>query len=460
MSFEQFLSILRARKWLGVTAFLVVIITAAVISILMPKWYTSEAAIAIDVKAVDPITGQPITGYLAPSYIATQVDIMGSESVALKVVDTLGFVQQPQVISQFNQATKGKGDIRTWFAETLLKNLDIVPSRESNVINIKYTATDPKFAAVLANSFVDAYIKTTVDIKVSAAQQNNAFFQQQIKSLEDNLQKAQKKLSDYQQEEGIVATDERLDVETQRLNELASQLVGAQGQTFDAQSRTRGGDMAPDVLNNPLVQQLKAQVASQESKLKELAAKDGPNHPHYLQSLAELETTRVQLRDMMKQYAVGLSGTAGNSAARQNALQQSLARQKAKVLELKSQRSKLEVMQHEVDNSQRAYDLALQRLSQTSLESRSDSANITIIQSGSEPIDPSKPKVLINMLVAVFLGFVLAIGFCLLAELMDRRVRSTKDIQEILSIPVLAEINSVVSIRRRWTFFKKRQKFA
>lgn len=458
MSFEQFLSILRARKWLGIGAFLFVVLVTAVISLILPKWYTADASIAIDIKAVDPISGQPITGYLAPSYIATQIDIMKSQSVALKVIETLGLDKQPEVQAQFAAATGGKGELPSWFAESLLKNLEIVPSRESNVITITYTATNPKFASLLANSFVEAYIQKTVDMKVAAAQQNNTFFQKQIKGLEESLQKAQKKLSDYQREEGIVATDERLDVETQRLNELASQLVGAQGQTFDAQSRTRGGVMAPDVLNNPLIQQLKSQVAVQESKLKELAAKDGPNHPHYQQAQAELDATRAQLSEMMKLYAGGLSGTAGNSAARQAALQASLARQKQKILELKSQRSKLEVMQHEVENSQRAYDLALQRLSQTSLESRSDSANITVIQSATEPLEASKPRVLINILVSIFLGGVLGVGFCFVAELMDRRVRSGKDIQDFLNLPVLAEIGPVVAKQRRFVLFNKRLK--
>lgn len=460
MSFEQFLSILRARKWLGIGAFLFVVLVTAVISYVLPKWYTSEASIAIDIKAVDPISGQPIAGYLAPSYIATQMDIMKSQSVALKVIEALNLDQQPDVRAQFIEETAGRGDLKTWFAGALLKNLEIIPSRESNVINIAYTATNPKFASLLANTFVEAYIQKTVDIKVAAAQQNNSFFQKQIKGLEDSLQKAQKKLSDYQQEEGIIATDERLDVETQRLNELASQLVGAQGLTFDAQSRTRGGVMAPDVINNPLIQQLKSQVAMQEAKLKELAAKDGPNHPHYQQAQAELDSTRAQLGDMMKLYAGGLSGTAGNSAARQAALQASLAKQKQKILELKSQRSKLEVMQHEVQNSQRAYDLALQRLSQTSLESRSDSANITIIQLATEPLKPSKPKVFINIVVSLFLGGLLGIAICFLAEFMDRRVRSSKDIQDFLNLPVLAEIGPVVAKQRRFAFFNKRLKQA
>jgi succinoglycan biosynthesis transport protein ExoP len=453
MTFEQFLNILRARKWIAVSIFATVLITTLAVSLLLPKQYTADATLAIDIKAADPVTGQPVAGYMAPSFMATQVDIIGSQNTALKVVDSLGLTQFPEAQAQFQEATNGRGDIRNWFAETLLRNLDVKPSRESNVINLEYTATDPKFAAVLANAFVQAYIRATVDIKTAAAQQNNAFFQEQLKTLQANLEKAQTKLSQYQQEKGIVGADERLDIETQRLNELSSQLVGAQAQTFDAQSRTRGGQIAPDVLNNPLIQQLKAQLSAQETKYKELAEKNGPNHPQNQQALAALNATRAQLNELMNQYAGGLNSAAGNSASRQAALNAALIAQKEKVLELKTQRSTLDVLQRNVDNAQRSYDQALQRFSQTMLESRSDQSNITVIQSAIEPLKKSSPKTLLNLVLAVFVGGLLAVGFTMLAELIDRRVRSKDDIENMLGLKVLADLLPAKTKKRKFGRF-------
>ncbi|AMC36792.1 chain length determinant protein EpsF [Janthinobacterium sp. B9-8] len=440
MTLEQFLNILRARKRIGIAVFISVILAALILSLLQPKQYTSDAALAVDVKATDPVTGQQVAGFLAPSYMATQVEMIASQNGALKVVDALGLASLPEAQAQFAEATQGKGDIRNWFAESLLKGLDVKPSRESNVINLSYTAADPQFAAALANAFTQAYIRTTVDIKVAAAQQNNTFFQEQLKTLQANLEKTQQKLSEYQQEKGIVATDERLDIEMQRLNEISSQLVGAQSQTFDAQARARGGQTAPDVLNNPLILQLKGQLSAQEAKLKELAEKNGPNHPHYRQALAEVTATQNQLNDLMKQYSGGLSGIAGNSQSRQAALNEAMKAQKERVLELKSGRASIDVLQRNVDNAQRSYDQALQRFSQTMLESRSDQSNITILKSATPPLKHSKPKTALNMILAILVGGLLAIGIAMLVELFDRRIRSKEDIEAILGIPVLADL--------------------
>ncbi|MBM3115147.1 chain length determinant protein EpsF [Jeongeupia naejangsanensis] len=440
MKFEQFWNILRARKWIALAVLSLVVLSALAVSLLLPKQYSAASVVAVDIKANDPVTGQPVVGYLAPSFMATQVDIIASQNTALKVVDALGFANLPEARSRFLAETGGHGDIRHWFAETLLKHLDVKPSRDSNVINVGYTATEPRFAATLANAFVQAYVRTTVEIKTAAAQQNNQFFQSQLKGLQANVAQTQQRLSDYQQQQGIVATDERLDIETQRLNEIASQLVGVQSLTYDAQSRARGGAAAPDVLNNPLIQQLKNQLAQQEAKLKEQAEKNGPNHPHYLQARAEVEATRAQLNQLLAQYASGLSGAAGNSAARQGALQQALAAQKARVLELKSQRSGLEILKRDVENAQRAYDQALQRTSQTMLESRSDQANIIVLRSATEPDRPSGPRVLLNVALAIVLGLLLAVVTALGVELADRRIRARADIEDALGIDILATI--------------------
>lgn len=438
MTLEQFLNILRARKWIALSVFFTVIIATLLVSWSLTKQYTAEAAIAIDGKAVDPVTGQQISGY--SGFMATQVEMISSQSVALKVIDALGIANLPEAQAQFQAATKGKGDIRNWFAESLLKGLRVIPSGESNVININYTAADPKFAATLANNFAEAYIRSTIDRKIAAAQQNNLFFQEQLKTLQSNLENAQNKLSEYQQKHGIVGSDERLDIETQRLNELSTQVVGAQSQTFDAQSRARGGVIAPDVLNHPLIQQLKGQIASQEAKYKQLSEKNGANHPHNQQAMAELNATKSQLDEFMRQYAGGLNSSAGDSASRQASLNAALQAQKAKVLDIKSQRTEIEVLLRNVDNAQRSYDQALQRFSQTMLESRSDQSNIAIIKTASEPTNHSKPNTPLNLVLGLFVGLLLAIGFAMLAELIDRRIRSKDDIEDILNLVVLADL--------------------
>lgn len=442
MSFQQFIQILLARKKIVISVLFLVVATTTVVSFLLPKQYTAEVMIAIDTVKVDPITNIPMSGQLIAGYMATQVDIITSHNTSRKVVEITGLAQLPEAQIKFQEATKGKGDIVDWLAESIVKDLDIKASRDSNVISLLYTSTDPSFASAMANSFVDAYKKEIVNMRSNLAQQNQAFFELQLTSLQKKLEYAQKKLSDYQQQQGIVASDERLDIENQRMNDLSAQMVAVQGMLIDAKSRLKkeNGSVAPDVLNNPLIQQIKSQIAMLDSKFKLIAAKEGPNNPSYQQALAELNAARAQLSAQITQYSSSLESAAENAAQRLASLQQALNQQKQRVLELKSQRSRIDILQHDVDNAQQVYQVAMQKLSESVLESNSNITNVSILKAAPQPIDASKPKIFVNIILAVFLGFILGMSFGLISELTDRRIRSIKDIEEVFEIPVFAII--------------------
>ena len=459
MTFQQFFQILMARRIALTIVFGSVVSLALIISLVMPKQYTAEAVIAIDTVKMDPVTNIPMSGSQTLGYMATQIDIISSHETARKVVDLLKLDSFPEAREQFTEENDGRGDIRDWLADSLLKSLEVKPSGDSNAITLQYTSGDPAFASTLANSFVEAYKQVIIEIRASSAQQNSIFFQQQMTSLQQKLEQAQKKLSDYQQSQGIVATDERLDIETQRLTEISSQLVNAQAQSIDADSRQQQGkEVAPDVLNNPLIQQLKGRLAQQEANFKQIAAKEGPNHPLYKQAQAELSATRAQLANLIRQYTTGLTNSADNAQQRLENLQKALAEQKGKVLELKAQRSQMDILQRGVDSAQRIYDIAQQKLAESAMESNSNVTNVAVLKAAPEPLKASKPKLLINIILGFFLGGLLGVGAALILELQDRRVRSAFDIEQALTLPVLADLtglNSRQGIKKSNRLFKR-----
>lgn len=300
MNFTQFLLILNARKSVILGVLLFTVAVTAAVSLWLPKEYTATTTLIIDSKSKDPFTGQLMPSQMFPGYMATQVDVIQSANVAQKVVRELKLAESPGTHEQFMRATKGKGDINQWLADLLLKKVSVEPARESSVISIAFTGTEPRFSAVIANAFAKAYVETSLDLRLEPAKQTAAWFDQQIIQLRQKLDDAQQKLTAYQREKGIVESDERLDVETRRMGELASQMVAAQSAAFDAGSRTRDSASLPEVINNPVVQGLKAQVSQGEGKLADLEKRVGVNHPDYQRTLAEVNSYRSRLASELK----------------------------------------------------------------------------------------------------------------------------------------------------------------
>lgn len=444
MNFQQFLLILKARYRIGLALLGFTVLTTLVVSLLLPKQYTATASVVVDVKSPDPIMGMVLPGMISPGYMATQVDIIQSDKVAQKVVTALKIDQNPAAQAQWREETKGRGTIEAWFAGILQKQLDVKPSRESNVIQISYKANDPKFAEIVANAFAKAYIDTNIDLRVEPAKQYATWFEARGKQLKESLEAAQAKLSAYQRDNGIVAIDERLDVESNRFAELSSQLVGAQTQRADTQSREaqiRGGtESLPEVLQNPLVGGLKADVARNEAKLELLSKQLGRNHPQYLQLEAETVALRERVQAEIKRVVSGLGVSNRISVNKEAEIKAALTRQKEKLLDLKHKRDEMTGLQRDVDVAQKAYEVVSQRLTQSNLESQSNQTNIAVLTPASEPLAASSPRIFLNVALSVLLGSMLAIAGALVVEMLDRRVRSSLDVQAALSLPVLAEI--------------------
>ena len=79
---------------------------------------------------------------------------------------------------------------------------------------------------------------------------------------------------------------------------------------------------------------------------------------------------------------------------------------------------------------------------QVRLESQSQQTNVTILTPASTPVTPSKPRVILNLLVGVISGAFLGLGLAYFLELNNRRVRSPGDLASITHLQVLSKIPS------------------
>jgi len=450
MSLPLFLSILRAR-WISMVIVLTLVVAGTVgVTLFLPKQYTSRASVLVDVKSPDPIAGMVFPGMMSPSYMATQVDVIKSERVGKRVVRSLKLNENPGMRAQWQEATKGVGEFDVWMAQLLLRSLDVKPSRESNVIDVTYKSVDPRFSSVMANAFVNAYVETSLDLRVEPAKRYTSFFDSRAKELRDQLEQAQVALSAYQKSKGIIATDERLDVENSRLAELSTQVVMLQ--TLGAESASRRNKVADsadaygELLANGLVGSLKGELARLEAKLEELTTRLGDAHPLVRETRAQAGELRSKVEQETAKIGRSVGVTDDVNQSRLAQARGALEAQRAKVLRMKELRDEQGVLVRDVENAQRAYDGVIARANQTQLESQTTQTNVSVLNEAAEPTTPSSPKLLLNALLSVFVGTLLATATALALEFGDRRVRLASDIAQTLGAPVIGVLNNV---RRR-----------
>ncbi|GGI16032.1 MAG: chain length determinant protein EpsF [Oxalicibacterium faecigallinarum] len=443
MNITQFFLILLARsKIILITLFSVVGLTMLV-ALMLPNSYTASTSLVLNYKGVDPVTGTALPSQLMPGYMATQIDIIKSKTVALKVVDEMKLTESQGMRDGFADAGgEASGvSLRDWIATVISGGVDVEPSRDSGVITISYKSADAKFAADMANAFARAYQNAAVELKVDPSQKASDYLNAQIKTLRSNFETAQRRLSQYQQEHNIDNADNRLDVESARLNELSSQLVVAQGMAIEANSRERAASRnageSPDVMSNGVIQGLRSNLATAEAKFAEVAQRLNVNHPQYQSAKAEVDKLRANLNQQIGLASSSVRSNARIQQQREAEIQAALTAQREKVMQLNLARDELKLLSNEVQTAQRAYEAAANRYTQTSLEARSTQSDVAVLNQATPPLSPTGPKTLLMLVLSVFVGGMLGLGLALVAEIMDRRVRSSRDLIEALNVPVL-----------------------
>lgn len=454
MTVLQFLLALRARFRVFALVLAATVAAAVAASLLLPKSYQATASLLVDAK-----DQQSLSNALRPlvlpqerlSYLQTQMDIINSRKVGRKAVRDLGLARDASMQAAFARVDHGTSSIEDWLVDRLHRNLKVETS-QSNVIQVGFSSADPRFAASVANAFAKAYADTMLELRIEPTREAATWFDEQLKSLRANLEQSQARLTDYQRRKGIVATDEHSDLDSARLSQLSSELVNAQGQTYDAVSRVRqareflarGGspEDVPEVLSNPFIQKLKSDLLRGEAKLHEISSQLGVNHPSYMRQLSENQSLRAKLDSEMRKVVDGLQSTVRQRRSREAELKAALDAQRERVLQGKASRNEAGVLARDVDNAQRAYDLALQRFTASKVDSRANQANVALLSPAVVPDSPSRPRLLLNLAASVVLGTLLGIAAVVLLEVSDRRVRLPADLALGQDVPLLAVLGA------------------
>ena len=120
MTARQFWFILVARRTLIFCVLAASVLLTLAVNLVQPSTYKATASVLLNYKGVDPVTGVTTPGQLLPGYMATQIDIIGSKHVALRVVDSLKLAGSAAIKGQFQSAAMGRTvePCDQWLGET------------------------------------------------------------------------------------------------------------------------------------------------------------------------------------------------------------------------------------------------------------------------------------------------------------------------------------------------------
>jgi uncharacterized protein involved in exopolysaccharide biosynthesis len=488
MSLERLFFILRAWAKFIVSIFTAGVIIAGIITYLTPKMYTATNTLNFDFSG-NPVESHEKVALFQSSYISTQIGIIESLRVAQRVENSLTEYERRRLIaarlanrsliSDFKKAIKnsilsplnsksgdqnpgdegadsnsiGVSSAYSGLARGIGSDLSVQPMYNSRIVEVSYSSTDPKIAALMANKYAGAYIAANIEMIIHPAKKSEVWFDAQLKSLRKRLEEAQSRLTEYQQKEGIVSSDERLDTETARLQNLSNQLVTAQQTTRNAVTEKKkledvlaGGASLmtfEPVAKNPVVQRIKTELRVLEGQRVQSSSSLGKNHPKIKKLNSEMYAAQERLAKEVQSISDAINNASELSKERELDLEHEVEKQKRLVLDLKSQHDKIAVLEREVESLQATYNASLNQLNTTSMQSMVEQTNVSIVDAANIPRSYSSPSLIKNLMLGAVGGLLLGVGVAVFREILVRRVYSREDLTAGLGVPLLGHLKKV-----------------
>lgn len=432
-SVYEYLRILNRWKWVFVAVVVGSLLAVGGLSLIMRPVYQAAGRIFVNRETPDTLGFKDMGATPTESSddltlaLDTQVDILRSDSLALNTIRTLGLDRDPQFAGRKSSPVPAE----TRLLERFRENLEIARLPRSQVLEIRYSSSNPKVAAAVVNTLTNLYMEQNFTSKFHSTMQTSKWLSSQLAELKQRVEDSQEKLVQYQKSNSIVGNDDKENIVTDKLNELNRDLTAAEAERIQKEANYRlassgnpelvaGGDM------NGLIQKLRAQEADLKDQYALATTSLGPAHPkvqglknqmNELSTTIREETSRIAGR-YQSEYLVALR--------RERMLRDALELQKNQANQLSEKEIEYNILKRDFESNRQLYEGLLQKYKEANVSAGLRADNVRIVDTASVPSRPVRPDIPRYLAETLCMSVIAGLMLIAMLEKMEQRQRQSK----------------------------------
>ncbi len=449
-SLHDYLRILVKRRGTVLAIFLVILALAALKTFTATPIYQATIQILIErqpPRVLDTQT-QPTYDYYGEEFYQTQYKLLESRALAKRVADKLNLRNRPPYSQWFTQLPANvdkstKQRLEESLVDAVLGGLHVEPVPSSSLVNVSYSSPDPKFAAEVANTLGQAFIEQSLDLRFAASQEAAQWLEKKLTEARKKMEESEAKLNRYKRDHNIVAIEDKESITAQKLEQLNKELVAAQTRRMEAEARFReveAGRPIADLMNNPLIQTLKASEAKLITEYSELSKKYGVDHPRMIQIKQEMAAIESKINAEMAVVRQTIKNEYNMAKDQEGNLKKALEEQKNVTQDQSDVGIQYRVLLRDVETNRALYENMLKSLKNTTAMENVPATNIRIVYPALIPEAPVFPRKSRTLMLAAGLGLFLGVALALVLESLDTTLKTPEEVEGSLGIPSLAMI--------------------
>ncbi len=435
------------RRVIIVCSALAIFCAVAAHTMRMKPVYESVVRLQIDPSrssnlGLDDIVSEKLGSDDSDSRIQTEVKLIQSDTVAMRVIDALGLAKRPEfagksalTMSVTNPAAMSPSD-RQRLVGAFQGALRVRVLSNTQLVEVRFRSTDPKLATEVANAVAEQYMQRNFQTHYEGAVQVSNWLAKQMEELQGKAIEAQQKLAEFQKQNNILGADENDNIVTDRLKLLNQQVTEAEADRIVKEARHRLAETGnPDLIASsvptPTLQLLRGQEAELKSQIAQLNSKYGSGYPRLHELQAQLSRLDAEIASEINNVGKRLDEEYLASAKTESLLRNQFEEQKNAAYQLNEHAVQYSVLKHEVETSRELYDTLQVKLKVAGVTAGLNSSYISVVDPAEVPATPIEPNVQSNLMIGLFAGLITGLLLAFMAEAFDDTVSNSAELEVV-----------------------------
>jgi uncharacterized protein involved in exopolysaccharide biosynthesis len=366
----------------------------------------------------------------------------------IRDVESRGIVLDPHVADPKKAARLTPEQRLQADVDWLTHAVSVRPIRDTRLVDIQAEHCDPRAAADLANTVVRLFVASEAETRQAADRERLASLRAQIADTRNVIEASEQALYGSKHT-NLSLSEQRNRQLTQAGTELGSSLLKARADLrgIEAQLdriRQFRASASPDWSNPPVqtpgiddrYRELQ-KVETQQLTLRQVY-RDGSAELVALDNQAH--ALREVMRRELQKAASDLEGQRDVLQSRIADIQSSLGHNDRSLSALADSSTKYSTIESELGTQRELYTLLLKKVQEQDIAQTIQPPSVDIVQGASVPLEPVRPRKLINVVIGLLLGLVSGAGVALTLESFRRTIRTPRDVARDLHLPVMGMI--------------------
>ncbi|MCC6395845.1 MAG: polysaccharide biosynthesis tyrosine autokinase [Bacteroidetes bacterium] len=489
---EYFAMMIRGKWIIGVT-FLAVLIATILFTKLTPPTYHATAkvllsagegrgALFLDAVRTDGVKNV-IQNELEILNSRALMDSAGAALLRMKYLDDAKGELMPLVLPSPDDPTKPEFAPLPLVSGRIAGSVEFDPVRDSDIITITAKSQNPREAALLANTFAEAYRDRNIYMSRAKSRSFREFLEAQAREKRKALEETENSLQNYMENQGVVSLDD----ESKRMIDQLAELEAARDATdinlkemqntlasYHAQLPQQETNVARVVgeANDTYIRQMQEQLSRLEVQ-RDMAVVQNPSsagreilNEKVKEIDQQIASVRLKLQTRTDDYLRTLTPSQGAGAdaaeylksvkqkileteisvsalaAKKKALSEAISDYERKFDRIPSKSVALARLQRARLSNEKLYLMVEEKYNEANITEQSNIGYIEIIERAAVPLSPSSPKTFVNLALGIVLGLGLGVAIAFAKEFLDVRVQSPEDLKRY-GFPSLTPIGNI-----------------